>query len=41
MHMLGLISEEAVTPELLIQRLRCLDRSRVEWLVEAELGNFR
>lgn len=41
MHMVGLIREEAITPELMVQRLRCLGRSRMEWLLRAELGNVR
>lgn len=41
MHMLALVREEALTPELMVQRLRCLDKSRMEWLVQAEPGDVR
>lgn len=41
MHMLALTREEAITPEMLVHRLRCLDKSRVEWLVRAEAGDVR
>jgi hypothetical protein len=41
MHMLGLVDEEFVSPQLLAKRLNCLDRDRIDWLLGAQPGEVR
>lgn len=41
MHMLALVREESLTPQLMAKRLSCLDRDRIDWLLRAELGEVR
>ena len=38
-HMLGLLNPEHVTPQLLLPRLGCLSRERMEWLLNAPMGD--
>lgn len=41
MHIIGLLKQETVGPQLLLPRLGMLSRERIDWLLDAEMGNVR
>ncbi len=40
-HFLGCVQEAQVTPQLFMKRLQSLDKERMVWLAEAQMGDVR